>query len=124
MKPNTTLSLSALVLCLSLCFCVSMSAQNNAAQPGVITKSDFNRPVYSDVSPPLRELIDSQPVSPFGYHLASPHLNPKMQQQLQFAAQRGESNAKVEENAPVQQLGPVSAAIGVNLLGVGIGFHG
>ncbi len=125
MKRNISLSLCATILCLSFVFCVSLAAQNNnnTAQPGVITKSEFNRAVYMDVSPPLRDLIASQPVSPFGYQLASPHLNPKLQKQLQYAAQQGVSNSKAEENAAAQLLAPVSATVGVNVLGVGIGFH-
>jgi hypothetical protein len=124
MKRNASLSLCALALAILLLFCVSMAAQNNAAQAGVLTKSEFNRAVYSDVSPPLRDLINSQPVSPFGFHEASPALKPKLQKQLQFAAQRGVSTAAVNNNAAVQNLAPVSATIGVNILGVGLGFHG
>jgi hypothetical protein len=124
MKLKNTLSLCVCVLCLSLLVCVSMSAQSNAVQSGVLTKADFNRAIHSDVSPPLRDLIDSQPVSTFGYHLASPHLNPKLQKQLQFAAKSGLSTAAVGSEAAVQQLAPVTATVGVNVLGVGIGFHG
>jgi hypothetical protein len=69
-------------------------------------------------------MLASQPVSVFGYHLASPAMRPKLQKQIQFAAQRGESSAAVEENANVQKLAPVSATVGVNVLGVGVGFHG
>ncbi len=49
MKLKNTLSLCASVLCLSLFFCVSMSAQNSKAQTGVLTTADFNRrliPMY------------------------------------------------------------------------------
>ena len=124
MKRNTFLSLCAFALCLSLFLCVSMAAQENATQPGVLTKSEFNRAVAFDVSPPLRDLIDSQPVSVFGYHEASPALKPKLQKQLQFAAQRGTTTSKLGENANVQNLAPVTATVGVDVLGVGIGFHG
>ena len=122
MKRNNLLSMCAFALALSFLLCVSMSAQSNAAQAGVLTKSEFNRATHSDVSPALRDLIASQPVSPFGYHEASPALKPKLQKQLQFAAQRTPSG--LQANAPVQALAPVSAAVGFNLLGVGIGFHG
>jgi hypothetical protein len=123
MKRNNLLSTCAFALALSFLLCVSMSAQsNNAAQTGVITKSDFSRAVQFAVSPPLRDLISSQPVSPFGYHEASPVLKPKLQKQLQFAAQRAQ--AGIQSNSPVQALAPVTATVGVNVLGVGLGFHG
>jgi hypothetical protein len=122
MNRNTFLSMCAFALCLTLLLCVSMSAQNNAAQAGVLTKSDFNRPTQFGVSAPLSDLIASQPTSVFGYHEASPALRPKLQKQLQFDAQRGV--ASVGQNANVQYLAPVTAAVGVNVLGVGVGFHG
>ena len=63
MKRNTFLSLYAFALCLSLLLCVSMSAQNNkTAQDGVLTKSEFNRAVQFGETPPLIDLINSQPV--------------------------------------------------------------
>jgi len=122
MKRNTFLSMCAFALCLSLLMCVSMSAQSNSAQAGVLTKADFNRAVHSDVSLPLRDLIESQPVSIFGYHEASPALRPKLQKQLQFDALR--SQTSVSQNAYVPALAPVAAAVGANVLGVGVGFHG
>jgi hypothetical protein len=124
MKRNTSLSMCAFALALLLLLCVSMAAQNNTAQAGVLTKSDVNRAVHSDVSPPLRDLISSQPVSPFGFHEASPALKPKLQKQLQFAAQRGVPTAAVAPDYNAQPLAAVSATIGANILGVGIGFHG
>ena len=80
MKRNTFLSLCALALCLVVFLCGSMFAQNNAAQSGVLNKAEFNRAVHFAVSPPLRDLINSQPVSVFGYHEASPALKPKLHQ--------------------------------------------
>jgi len=124
MKRNTSLSMCAFALALLLLLCVSMAAQNNTAQAGVLTKSDVNRAVHSDVSPPLRDLISSQPVSPFGFHEASPALKPKLQKQLQFAAQRGVPTAAVAPDYNAQPLAAVSATIGANILGVGVGFHG
>ena len=122
MNRNAFLSMYASALCLALFLSVSMSAQDDAAQPGVITNAEFNRALHFDVSPPLRDLIASQPISVFGYHLAKPALRPKLQKQLQFAAQRGE--AAVEPDGNVRLLAPVSAAVVVDVLGVGIGFHG
>jgi hypothetical protein len=121
MKRNNLLSSCAIALCMSLLLCVSMSAQDNAAQAGVLTSSEFNRAVHFDVSPPLRDLLDSQPVIPFGFHEAPPVLQPKLQKQLMYAAQG--------RQAPAGQLdseihAPVIATVGVNELGVGVGFHG
>ncbi len=120
MKRATFLSLYA-ALCLALFLCVSVSAQENPAQAGVLTNAEFNTATHFDVSPPLRDLIASQPVSVFGYHLAAPALRPKLQKQLQFAAQRGEPSGEPDNN--VQYLAPVSATVGVDVLGVGVGFH-
>jgi hypothetical protein len=122
MKRNNLLSMCAFALALSFLLCVSMSAQSNAAQAGVLNKAEFNRATNFGVSPALRDLIASQPVSPFGYHEASPALKPKLQKQLQFGAQRAQVG--IQSNSPVQALAPVTATVGVNILGVGIGFHG
>jgi hypothetical protein len=102
--------------------CVSFSAQNQTAQPGVITNSEFNRAIQFDISPPLRDLIAAQPVSDLGYHEAHPALRPKLLEQLLFAAQR--QQAPVEQYQIVQPLAPVAASVLVNVLGVGVGFHG
>ena len=121
MNRNTFLSLCACALALSLLLCVSISAQNNAAQASVITKSDFNRAAHFAETPPLRDLLNSQPVTPFGYHEASPALRPKLQKQLGY----GNRTAKVvQEEANQQFLAPVAATVGVDVLGVGVGFHG
>jgi hypothetical protein len=122
MKRNISLSLCATVLCLLLLLCGSMFAQNNAAQSGVLNKADFNRAVQFDVSPPLRDLINSQPVSVFGYHEASPALKPKLLKQIGYGDR---SSAKtVGQQANVALAAPVSATINWNVLGVGLGFHG
>ncbi len=122
MKRNISLSLCATVLCLLLLLCGSMFAQDNAARSGVLTKSEFNRAVYMDVSPPLRDLIASQPVSVFGYHEASPALKPKLLKQIGYGDR---SVAKtVGQEANVALAAPVAAAINWSVLGVGIGFHG
>jgi hypothetical protein len=98
-----------------------MFAQSNSTQAGVLTKSEFNRATSFAVSPPLRDLISSQPVSVFGYHEASPALKPKLMKQLAYGDR---SVTKVGQQANVQALAPVSATVGANVLGVGIGFHG
>jgi hypothetical protein len=121
MKRTTSLSMCALALCMLLLLCGSLFAQiSNAPQAGVLTKSQFNRAIHSDISPPLRDLINSQPVSVFGYREASPALKPKLLKQLNFG-DRSVSKS-VAQQAQVQPF--VAATVGVNVLGVGIGFHG
>ena len=121
MEIKRNLSFPAFCLLALLLTCAISSAQNNAAQAGVLTKSEFNRATHFDVSPPLRDLINSQPIVPFGYHVASPALKPKLQKQLAFAAARQAASGQAV--AP-QNLAPVAATVGVNVLGVGVGFHG
>ena len=121
MKRNISLSLCATVLCLLLLLCGSMFAQDNAAQSGVLNKAEFNRAVQFDVSPPLRDLINSQPVSVFGYHEASPALKPKLLKQIGYGDR---STAKVGQQANVALAAPVAATINWDVLGVGLGFHG
>src|SRR5271166_1120312 len=116
MNRNTSLSLCATVLCLLLLLCGSMFAQDNAAQSGVLNKAEFNRAVHFDVSPPLRDLIDSQPVSVFGYHEASPALKPKLVKQIGYGDR---STSKVGQQANVALAAPVAATINWNVLGVG-----
>jgi hypothetical protein len=122
MTKNTSVSMCAFGLCLALVLCGSVSAQDGSTQAGVLTKADFNRAVHFDVSPPLRDLAASQAVSVYGYHEAPATLRPKLLKQLQFNAQRAQLSGG--QNANVQYLAPVTATVGVNVLGVGVGFHG
>jgi hypothetical protein len=119
MKQNSFLSTCALALCLLLVLCGSSFAQNNASQAGVLTSSQFNRAAHFAITPPIRDLINSQPTSVFGYHEASPALKPKLVKQIGFG-DRSVSKV-VQQQAP---LAPVAATVGVNVLGVGVGFHG
>jgi hypothetical protein len=119
MNRNTSLSVYATVFCLLLCG--SMFAQDNAAQSGVLNKAEFNRAVQFAVTPPLRDLINSQPVSIFGYHEASPVLKPKLLKQIGYGDR---STSRVSQQANVALSAPVSATINWDVLGVGIGFHG
>jgi len=121
MKRNIFLSLCATALCLLLLLCGSMFAQDNAAQAGVLNKAEFNRAVHFAVTPPLRDLINSQPVSVFGYHEASPALKPKLLKQIGYGDR---STGKSVGQQATARLAPVAATINWNVLGVGIGFHG
>jgi len=123
MNRNISLSFGAAVLCLTLVLCGSLCAQMAAApQAGVLTKTDFSRPVAFAKTPPLRDLIASQPVSVFGYHDASPALRPKLIKQLGYGNRM--VPRVVQQQANQQSLAPVAAMVGVNVLGVGVGFHG
>ena len=119
MNRKTSLSVCATVFC--LLFCGSMFAQDNAVQSGVLNKAEFNRAVQFAVTPPLRDLINSQPVSVFGYHEASPALKPKLLKQIGYG-DRSTSKGGQQVNARVSA--PVAATINWDVLGVGLGFHG
>ena len=84
MKRSTSLFLCALALCCMLILAGSMTAQNNSTQTGVLTNSQFNRAVYFDVSPPLREM-GAEAVQVYGFHDASPALKPKQSLQQRLA---------------------------------------
>jgi hypothetical protein len=122
MKRITSLSLCALSLCSMLLLAGSMTAQTTSSQAGVLTSSQFNRAVHSDLSAPLRDMAAGQAVQVYGFRQASPTLNPKLLKQLQFNTLRPQ--ATVGQNANAQLLAPVNATVGVNVLGVGVGFHG
>lgn len=123
MKRTISVSMCVFAVCLMLLACVAFSQENNATQVGVITKSQFHRAIKFDVSPPLRVLMTQHPVPSFPYREADHGpLKPKLQKQLWFARHR--QQAAVGENQYEQPLGPVAATVGLNLLGVGVGFHG
>jgi len=122
MKRSSFLSICAMALCLMFVLCGSMLAQKSAPQTGVLTSSQFNRAVQFAETPPLRDLLNSQPVAVFGYHEASPALKPKLMKQLAFGDRSVTKVAQQQANA--KPLAPVSATVDVNVLGVGLGFHG
>ena len=91
------------------------------AQPKVLTNPNVNYPVHFDVSPPLRDMA-TQATGQRGGEVEHPVLYPKLQQ-LTEAAQRGQK--PVADGAlQTTTRQPVSASIGLNLLGVGNGFPG
>ncbi|MGO9275443.1 MAG: hypothetical protein ACLQOO_35265 [Terriglobia bacterium] len=124
MKRTITVSMCLFAVCLMLLACVAFSGENDIAQAGVITKSQHHQAIKFDVSPPLRDLLARQQFVPsFPYREAdNGPLKPKLQKQLRFAALRGQ--APVKENEKVEPLAPVAATVGVNVLAVGVGFHG
>ena len=107
------------VLCLAVMCALPASAQEAAAQPGVLHNPAANQAVHFAISPPLREMAVE--VAPFyGFHEARPVLRPKLQH-LMEAARQGQGT--VEDGALQSSGGPlVSATVGLNLLGVGDGF--
>ena len=116
---RSSFSMSCVGLCCLLLVCGMASAQNN---PSVLTHPAVGHAVNFATSRPLRDLVAEQPTisQPFGFHLASPPLRPKLQKLMQLSKQ-GISKAEdkgVQSYAP----SPLQPTLGVNVLGVGIGF--
>lgn len=110
----------AAVFLLALIPALAVSAEKSPAQPQVLTHPDVNSPVHFDISRPLRDMATEVSVQQ-GAHLAPPVRYPKAQLLLDNA----ERNQATEDGAlQTQTLPPVSATIGLNLLGVGNGFPG
>ena len=105
--------LSLLVLGLLICPS-SSSAQGARIEPQVISNAVANGPSAFDVSPPLREMINTPTAAPQSSPALIPVLRPKLQQLMQASpAQAG--------GGPFQGLaGPfIGATIGLNFDGVG-----
>ena len=112
---------------------ITVSAQNApAAGPAALTTSHFERATNADVSPQLRDLLKNQP-SLFGellsLHEAPVRQHPKLMQQLQYAAAAGNDDGTealisdpVAQTVVTPTLAP--ASVGINVLGVGVGFPG
>lgn len=97
---------------LCLCSFVAFAADNESPAPVV------GRAVAFDVSPPLSELAKI-PVAPrYGFHEA----NPVRTRPLPGAMANRPLVVDTAEQTSAQ--GPVTATIGLNLLGVGVGFNG
>lgn len=92
-----------------------------AAQHGVLTHPQVNEPIHFDVSRPVREL--AREVPPAGApKLIHPVRLPKSHK---LAAAAGRVSSPMADEAPQTSAGPlVSATLGLNLLGVGVGFDG
>jgi len=103
-------------LCASLVLIFALWALG-AAQAQVFTNPQVNGAVHFDISLPIRELAAT--VSPqFGAHQVHPVRLPKQQP-------KGAVQVPAVDDALQTSTGPlVSATIGLNLLGVGIGFDG
>jgi hypothetical protein len=109
------------VVCLALMSVLPAVAQNKKIQPYVARNPIVHSAIHFDVSPPLREMIKETPPQ-FGFHQAEPVLRPKLQS-LMAAAKRG--GQFVGDPAAQRSILPqVMATIGLNLLGVGVGFGG
>lgn len=119
MRAKNYLSASALLMLSMLTTSGISSAQDN---PGVLTQSFSSQATRFDVSPPLRDLAMTQTASVFSPRVTSPPLRPKLAQQVAFAK---EGIRPVADGArQTEVLPPVSATVGVNVLGVGVGFFG
>jgi hypothetical protein len=112
---STTLFVIALLISL---FFLNITAW---AQPKVLTHPDVNLPIRFDVSAPLRDMA-TQATSQRGGEVEHAVLYPKLEQLMQAAAQgqKPVADGALQTNA----LAPVSASIGLNLIGVGNGFPG
>lgn len=109
------------VCCLGLCCAVLMSdaasAQNN---PHVLTHPSVGTAVRVGISPPLRDLATQQQIPQFGFHLASPPLRPKLQKLIELSRQG--VAAAPDKGLQTSASLPFQPTVGVNVLGVGIGF--
>ncbi len=113
---------AALCMASMLMACTLSSAQNKPAQPNVAHNATANQATRFDISPPLRSLAASQGEAGFGFHLASPPMQPK-RALLQANSQRQQltiNDAVAQSRTTI----PATATLGLNLLGVGVGFPG
>ncbi|HJS98146.1 MAG TPA: hypothetical protein VJ756_03580 [Terriglobales bacterium] len=107
------------------CVCLSLLLMGGmaSAAPNVLTHPIVGQVIHFDVSPPLRDLVKMAPNLPqYGLHLASPALRPKMQNMNQ-SEKLGYANV---HDAALQNavMNPLLPTVGVNVLGVGVGFFG
>ena len=114
-------SVSTLCLLFVALACGVSYAQGPAAKPGILTNPNVNNAIHFDISQPLRELVKTQTVLA-GEEEDHGVLLPKRALQQGFTA----SGRPVQQAAAPQIvfLTPTAAAVGVNVLGVGLGFHG
>jgi hypothetical protein len=103
-------------LALSLGILSSLPA---SAQDAAFTNSRANEPVHFDVSPPIRELARTVAPLSHGPSLVHSVLKPKAQK-LAAAGVSAAQDAALQTSTG----NLVSANVGLNLLGVGIGFNG
>src|SRR5579863_8489328 len=104
------------VACLAFLSALPASAQS---KPYVAHNPIVHSAIHFDVSPPLRDMIKEAPQR-FGFHEAEPVLRPKLQE-LMAAAKRGQQPV-TDEALQASIMPQVSATLGLNLLGVGVGF--
>ncbi len=103
-------------LCLALC-----GIQAMAQSPTVLTNPEVQEPIQFDISPPLTELAKLPVPQTVGYHQAPAVQIPRLQMLEALAAK----NQTAVDGALQSTPGPlVSATLGLNLLGVGVGFPG
>jgi hypothetical protein len=118
MNLKKCLPLSALV-CSLLTLCAASFAQENPSQAGVTTHS--TRAVKFDISAPLSEMIKSQPISPFQEKENSAVRRPKA---ALHTTANGLSAKAANVGVQNAALYPTTATVGVNVLGLGVGFTG
>lgn len=117
---RSTFSVGCVGLCCLLVVCGMALAQDN---PSVMTHPMVGKALHFDVSPPLRDMVKMVPNTPdYGLHLASPPLRPKLQKLMQMSREgiAQPDDRALQSYAPA----PLQPTVGVNVLGVGIGFFG
>ncbi len=102
---------------------MAFGAGPSQAETTVLTKPNVNYPTFAGVSAPLRDIIAARAAMPQEMVETpavprNPVLHPKVQPNRGFVASSGAAVA-----APLPLAG-TTATVGVNVLGVGVGFHG
>jgi hypothetical protein len=98
----------------------AVRAQETLAQAPLFIHSQVNEPIHFDVSPPVSQLAHAV-LLPQGQQLIHAVRIPKLQKLTSAPAG---VNAPVDAALQTSSEGLVSAFIGLNLLGVGVGFNG
>src|ERR1035441_126652 len=116
------IAVSALCLLSMALACGISYAQGPAVNPSVLTNPNVNTAIHSDTSQPLRDLALMQTV-PLGEEVEHDVLLPKLAKQLAFT-DANVRPATMAGTIPLGPLAPTTATVGVDVLGVGVGFLG
>jgi hypothetical protein len=119
MKGKCTSALLSFALALTaLLTSVISSAQES---PAALTQPIIRQAKNFDISPRLSELAKTETDLPFGFHVAEPLLRPKAHK----AGDHAEHGRTVQDAAAQTTVtNPLLPTIGINVLGVGMGFQG
>ena len=111
------------LLALALALTATLTCAVSSAQdkPLVLTEPIVHQATHFDMSPPLSELANTQADSVFGFHEAKPVLRPKLHKISDDAEQPALVQDAVAQTSITDALLPT---VRINVLGIGIGFHG